>query len=112
MVGTFHWNGLSHVGTLMENSAPSGTLMSKFHILFFLAALTQFEGMCGFRPISDIQGFLRAVPEFAEAIGQEAASAIMSCSGMVCDVCLPESPLFIVLANSCQFYVFPMYPNK
>ena len=45
------------------------------------AALTQFEGMCGFRPVAEVQDFLRAVPEFSAVIGHEASSIVMSCSG-------------------------------
>ncbi|KAK9469047.1 mannose-6-phosphate isomerase [Lipomyces arxii] len=37
-------------------------------------ALTDFEGFCGFRPVSEIKHFLDAVPEFRELVGEAAAS--------------------------------------
>merc|ERR1719210_2949217 len=33
-------------------------------------ALTDFEGLCGFRPLSQIQANLRSVPQLTEAIGK------------------------------------------
>ncbi|MEE6528633.1 hypothetical protein FKM82_031210, partial [Ascaphus truei] len=36
-------------------------------------ALTPFQGMCGFRPVSEILGYLQDVPEFRSLIGQEDA---------------------------------------
>ncbi|XP_040269677.1 mannose-6-phosphate isomerase isoform X2 [Bufo bufo] len=41
-------------------------------------ALTPFRGLCGFRPISEIVGFLKAIPEFRALIGQEAAQLLES----------------------------------
>jgi len=32
-------------------------------------ALTDFEGLCGFRPLQEIQGFIASVPEFAAVLG-------------------------------------------
>lgn len=32
-------------------------------------ALTDFEGLCGFRPLAEIQGFLNSVPELAAVLG-------------------------------------------
>ncbi|KAG5360439.1 Mannose-6-phosphate isomerase [Yarrowia sp. B02] len=36
-------------------------------------ALTDFEGFCGFRPLSEIEHFLDTVPEFRELVGDESA---------------------------------------
>jgi len=44
--------------------------------------LTPFEGLCGFRPLTEIQKFVNTVPEFAEVIGQDAANALASGSGL------------------------------
>jgi len=33
-------------------------------------ALTDFEGLCGFRPLQEIQGFLASVPELASVVGE------------------------------------------
>lgn len=43
-------------------------------------ALTPFEGMCGFRPLTEIQGFLRCVPEFYNVIGKEASEKLLQCT--------------------------------
>eukprot|EP00079_Xenopus_tropicalis_P027925 XP_012822360.1 PREDICTED: mannose-6-phosphate isomerase isoform X1 [Xenopus tropicalis] len=39
-------------------------------------ALTPFRGLCGFRPIPEVVGFLKAVPEFYTLIGKEAAEKL------------------------------------
>ena len=44
--------------------------------------MTPFEGLCGFRPLTEIQKYLNTVPEIAEVIGQDAANAIASGSGL------------------------------
>lgn len=41
-------------------------------------ALTPFRGLCGFRPISEIVGFLQGIPEFRALIGQDAAQQLES----------------------------------
>lgn len=38
-------------------------------------AVTPFEAMCGFRPISQIANFLSTVPEFRALVGEDAASS-------------------------------------
>jgi len=38
-------------------------------------ALTEFDGLCGFRPLAEIAHFLRAVPAFRALVGDEAAAA-------------------------------------
>jgi len=40
-------------------------------------ALTDFEGLCGFRPLSQIQANLKAVPQISEAIGKDLAEALL-----------------------------------
>nr|XP_039248435.1 mannose-6-phosphate isomerase-like [Styela clava] len=42
-------------------------------------ALTPFEGMCGFRPLKEIQMFLKEVPEFRAVVGESEAENIMKC---------------------------------
>eukprot|EP00092_Neocalanus_flemingeri_P007266 GFUD01007846.1.p1 GENE.GFUD01007846.1~~GFUD01007846.1.p1 ORF type:complete len:415 (+),score=108.80 GFUD01007846.1:58-1302(+) len=39
-------------------------------------ALTDFEGLCGFRPLSEIQNFLKTVPELKSAVGEKADTLI------------------------------------
>ncbi|XP_038157234.1 mannose-6-phosphate isomerase [Cyprinodon tularosa] len=44
-------------------------------------ALTRFQGLCGFRPVEEILGFLQAVPEFHALVGSEAAEELRSSVG-------------------------------
>ncbi|XP_067871254.1 mannose-6-phosphate isomerase [Heterodontus francisci] len=44
-------------------------------------ALTPFEGLCGFRPVEEIVGFLKNVPEFHAVIGNEAAEMLENSTG-------------------------------
>lgn len=37
-------------------------------------AVTPFEALCGFRPVTEIAGHLEQYPEFAELVGQDVAS--------------------------------------
>ncbi|XP_071399215.1 mannose-6-phosphate isomerase [Centroberyx affinis] len=39
-------------------------------------ALTRFQGLCGFRPVEEILGFLKSVPEFRALVGNEAADEL------------------------------------
>lgn len=41
-------------------------------------ALTPFEGLCGFRPLVEIQKYIKIIPELAAVIGQEVANALTS----------------------------------
>lgn len=41
-------------------------------------ALTQFEGLCGFRPVKEIMDFLKNVPEFRTLVSNEAAEDLQS----------------------------------
>ncbi|XP_044727663.1 mannose-6-phosphate isomerase [Chrysoperla carnea] len=40
-------------------------------------ALTQFEGLCGFRPISQIKEFIKEIPELKNVIGEELAEKLL-----------------------------------
>ncbi len=40
-------------------------------------ALTEFEGLCGFRPLSEIQGFLQSIPELSSVIGAAASKDLI-----------------------------------
>ncbi|XP_077565755.1 mannose-6-phosphate isomerase [Stigmatopora nigra] len=44
-------------------------------------ALTQFEGLCGFRPVEEILGFIQFVPEFRALVGNEAAEQLRASVG-------------------------------
>ena len=44
--------------------------------------MTPFEGLCGFRPLTEIQKYLNTVPEITGVIGQDAVNAIASGSGL------------------------------
>ncbi|KAF1386506.1 hypothetical protein PFLUV_G00095550 [Perca fluviatilis] len=44
-------------------------------------ALTRFQGLCGFRPVEEILGFLKSVPEFHALVGNEAAGELLCSMG-------------------------------
>ncbi|XP_056455594.1 mannose-6-phosphate isomerase [Gadus chalcogrammus] len=44
-------------------------------------ALTHFQGLCGFRPVEEILGFLKSVPEFHALVGNEAAEELRCVTG-------------------------------
>mmetsp|Transcript_67647 Transcript_67647/g.188764 ORF Transcript_67647/g.188764 Transcript_67647/m.188764 type:complete len:570 (+) Transcript_67647:77-1786(+) len=44
-------------------------------------ALTDFEALCGFRPVSELVGLLNAVPELSSMIGGEAAEMLSNANG-------------------------------
>jgi len=50
---------------------------SKASTRSFPIALTEFEGLCGFRPLSQIQANLKAVPQLTEAIGKDLVEALL-----------------------------------
>ncbi|KAM8973290.1 mannose-6-phosphate isomerase [Pelodytes ibericus] len=56
-------------------------------------ALTPFQGLCGFRPICEIIGFLQDVPEFRALIGQEAAQNLEQVSTASCEEAQVRSAL-------------------
>ncbi|KAF0289573.1 Mannose-6-phosphate isomerase [Amphibalanus amphitrite] len=43
-------------------------------------ALTPFEALCGFRPLEEIQHFLKVVPELSAAVGPEPSAALLAVS--------------------------------
>lgn len=57
-------------------------MASYFSIFLLQTALTPFEGLCGFRPLAEIQKYVETVPELAAVIGQETATALTSGSGL------------------------------
>lgn len=72
---------------------PNKELAAKLHAQFpehypdnnhkpeMAIALTPFEGLCGFRPVEEIIGFLKNVPEFYTLIGSAAAEELKSSVG-------------------------------
>jgi len=42
-------------------------------------ALTEFEALCGFRPVAEILTFLELIPELAYIVGEEAFKGLKSC---------------------------------
>ncbi len=58
------------------------TLNEHANCLSFQTALTPFEGLCGFRPLAEIQKYVKTVPELAAVIGDKAANALTSGSGL------------------------------
>lgn len=46
-------------------------------------AVTEFEGFCGFKPLEEISATIKAVPEFAEILGEELGEEF--CSGIQSD---------------------------
>ena len=55
------------------------------HSFLLQTALTPFEGLCGFRPLAEIQNFVKTIPELAAVIGQEAADAVAASSSGLCN---------------------------
>lgn len=54
-------------------------------------ALTPFQALCGFRPLSEIASFLRRIPELCELIGADAAAPFVnSASSSTMPVCTEE----------------------
>ena len=54
------------------------------HSFLLQTALTPFEGLCGFRPLAEIQNFVKTIPELAAVIGQEAADAVAASASGLC----------------------------
>ncbi|XP_047201870.1 mannose-6-phosphate isomerase isoform X3 [Girardinichthys multiradiatus] len=71
------------------NKELAATLNAKFpehypdnnHKPEMAIALTRFQGLCGFRPVEEILGFLQAVPEFHALVGRDAAEDLRSSIG-------------------------------
>ncbi|XP_048828661.1 mannose-6-phosphate isomerase isoform X1 [Brienomyrus brachyistius] len=87
----FLFKVLSVNTALSIQAHPNRELAAKLHAQFpqhypddnhkpeMAIALTQFEGLCGFRPVQEILGFLKSVPEFHTLVGPDAA-ADLRCS--------------------------------
>ncbi|XP_078285997.1 mannose-6-phosphate isomerase isoform X2 [Rhinoraja longicauda] len=79
--------------SLSIQAHPNKELAAKLHAQFpdrypdknhkpeMAIALTPFEGLCGFRPVEEIIGFLKNVPEFHAVIGIEAAEILENSAG-------------------------------
>lgn len=67
-------------------------------------ALTEYEGLCGFRPISEIKDYLKNVPEFAAIVG-DAASSLIQSSGTVNH---PRQRFFILKITIAKIFSFPL----
>ena len=61
------------------------------HSFLLQTALTPFEGLCGFRPLAEIQNFVKTIPELAAVIGQEAADAVAASSSGLCNIFFPKN---------------------
>ncbi|CAH3175465.1 unnamed protein product [Porites lobata] len=72
-------------------------------------ALTPFEGLCGFRPLAEIQSFVKTIPELAAVIGQEAADAVATSSSGLCSDGLKKA--FTALMT-CSPAVISLQLNK
>ncbi|XP_045544026.1 mannose-6-phosphate isomerase isoform X2 [Salmo salar] len=68
-------------------------------------ALTHFEGLCGFRPVEEIIGFLKSVPEFHALVGNEAAEELLSSIGEEGRTSLALKKCFTRMMN-CEKKVF------
>ncbi|XP_010899641.1 mannose-6-phosphate isomerase isoform X2 [Esox lucius] len=68
-------------------------------------ALTHFEGLCGFRPLEEIIGFLKSVPEFHALVGNEAAEELQSSVGDARRTSLALKKCFTRMMN-CEKKVF------
>lgn len=89
----FLFKVLSVNTALSIQAHPSRELAARLHAQFpehypddnhkpeMAIALTRFQGLCGFRPVEEILGFLRAVPEFRALVGKEAVEELQSSLG-------------------------------
>ncbi|XP_035646450.1 mannose-6-phosphate isomerase [Oncorhynchus keta] len=68
-------------------------------------ALTHFEGLCGFRPVEEIIGFLKSVPEFHALVGSETAEELVSSRGEAGRTSLALKKCFTRMMN-CEKKVF------
>lgn len=68
-------------------------------------ALTRFEGLCGFKPVEEITGFLKSVPEFHALVGNEAAEELQSSMGDAARTSLALKKCFTRMMN-CEKKVF------
>ncbi|XP_018621208.2 mannose-6-phosphate isomerase [Scleropages formosus] len=89
----FLFKVLSVNTALSIQAHPNKELAAKLHAQFpehypddnhkpeMAIALTHFEGLCGFRPVEEIVGFLKSVPEFHALVGNEAAEELRGSVG-------------------------------
>nr|XP_020478774.1 mannose-6-phosphate isomerase isoform X2 [Monopterus albus] len=68
-------------------------------------ALTRFQGLCGFRPVEEILGFLKCVPEFHALVGNEAAEELRCSVGDVVRTSQVLKKCFTRMMN-CEKKVF------
>ncbi|XP_021263090.1 mannose-6-phosphate isomerase [Numida meleagris] len=109
----FLFKVLSVRTALSIQAHPNKELAAKLHAQFpqhypdtnhkpeMAIALTQFEGLCGFRPVEEIAAFLQAVPELRALVGEVAAEQLersashdprgVSAALRVCFTCLMKS---------------------
>ncbi|KAG7324149.1 hypothetical protein KOW79_012165 [Hemibagrus wyckioides] len=86
----FLFKVLSVNTALSIQAHPNRELAAKLHAQFpehypdsnhkpeMAIALTEFEGLCGFRPVEEIISFIKNVPEFHALVGNEAADELQS----------------------------------
>ncbi|XP_030629894.1 mannose-6-phosphate isomerase isoform X1 [Chanos chanos] len=63
-------------------------------------ALTQFEGLCGFRPVEEIIAFLKCVPEFHALVGKETSEELQNSVGDPARTSLALKKCFTRMMNS------------
>ncbi|KAL6474532.1 hypothetical protein MHYP_G00180930 [Metynnis hypsauchen] len=113
----FLFKVLSVNTALSIQAHPNRELAAKLHAQFpehypdnnhkpeMAIALTQFEGLCGFRPLEEIISFLKAVPEFHALVGNEAADELQSSVGNPGRISLALKKCFSRMMN-CEKKVF------
>ncbi|KAG7473317.1 hypothetical protein MATL_G00094540 [Megalops atlanticus] len=113
----FLFKVLSVNTALSIQAHPNRELAAKLHAQFpehypdnnhkpeMAIALTQFEGLCGFRPVEEIVGFLKSVPEFHALVGNEAAEELQSSVGDGVRLSLALKKCFTRMMN-CEKKVF------
>ncbi|XP_076847100.1 mannose-6-phosphate isomerase [Brachyhypopomus gauderio] len=113
----FLFKVLSVNTALSIQAHPNRELAAKLHAQFpehypdnnhkpeMAIALTQFEGLCGFRPVQEITAFLKNVPEFHALVGNEPAEELQSSVGNPGRVSLALKKCFSRMMN-CEKKVF------
>ncbi|XP_066523841.1 mannose-6-phosphate isomerase isoform X2 [Hoplias malabaricus] len=113
----FLFKVLSVNTALSIQAHPNRELAAKLHAQFpehypdnnhkpeMAIALTQFEGLCGFRPVEEILTFLKVVPEFHALVGNEAADELQSSVGNPGRISLALRKCFSRMMN-CEKKVF------
>ncbi|KAI4874317.1 hypothetical protein NFI96_013951, partial [Prochilodus magdalenae] len=113
----FLFKVLSVNTALSIQAHPNRELAAKLHAEFpehypdnnhkpeMAIALTQFEGLCGFRPVEEIITFLKVVPEFHALVGNEAADELQSSVGNPGRTSLALKKCFSRMMN-CEKKVF------